>query len=318
MTGSGPSGAGTPDGATTCQACGAAVEPHQAFCESCGTALRPDADAPSPRDHYVEQPATWVAAVCDRGVRHHRNEDATAVAADPEPGSRAVLVVCDGVSTASDSDVAALAAARRARDVLVALRPADVPDLADRAGAIARSIEDAVAQADQAVLAVTPSDSPNPAACTFAAAVVEGDLLVFGNLGDSRVYWLPDAGGEGPGSAAAELSLDDSMAQARIAMGVDRETAEHGPQAHAITRWLGQSSPGTVPRTGSVLLGHPGWVLVCSDGLWNYCSEAEALGHVVAALAATSPSPLELGEALVRWANDQGGRDNVSVALARH
>ena len=50
-----------------------------------------------------------MAACCDRGVRHHRNEDATATAADPAPGSRAVLVVCDGVSTSIDSDVASLA-----------------------------------------------------------------------------------------------------------------------------------------------------------------------------------------------------------------
>ena len=359
----------------TCPACGAGVEPGQAFCESCGSPLggpgpavadagprlveqeapveltRPTTTAgpaldealvpaarclacgsevgedgyctvcgtkaPIPRDHYVEQPASWVAAVCDRGVKHHRNEDATAVAADPEPGSRAVLVVCDGVSTSSDSDIASLAAARRARDVLVALQPAGLGGPASQAGAIADAIESAVTQANEAVLAATP-DGPDAAACTFAGAVVEGDLVVFGNVGDSRVYWLPDPGGSGLGAGPAELSLDDSMAQARIAMGVDRVTAENGPQAHAITKWLGRDSPDTVPRTGSVILGHPGWVLVCSDGLWNYCSEAAALGELVATLSGATTSPLELGEALVRWANEQGGRDNVSVALARH
>lgn len=339
----------------TCPVCGAGVEPGQAFCESCGTALGATSTgspttgtdvgllvpaarclacgaevgedgyckvcgtkAPIPRDHYVEQPAGWVAAVCDRGVKHHRNEDATAVAADPEPGSRAVLVVCDGVSTSSDSDIASLAAARRARDVLVALQPAGLGHPASRAEAVARAMENAVGQANEAVLAATPEDGVDAAACTFAAAVVEGDLVVFGNVGDSRVYWLPDPGGSGAGAEAAELSLDDSMAQVRIAMGVDRVAAENGPQAHAITRWLGRDSPDIVPRTGSVVLGQPGWLLVCSDGLWNYCSEAGALGELVGSLAGTTSSPLELGEALVRWANEQGGRDNVSVALARH
>jgi serine/threonine protein phosphatase PrpC len=298
--------------AARCLACGGEVDADH-YCTVCGT------KAPTPRDHYVEQPAAWVAAVCDRGVKHHRNEDATATAADAEPGSRAVLVVCDGVSSAPDSDVAALAAARRARDVLVASHPVGLPNPAGRAGVLADAIEDAVAQADQAVLASTPADGgPNAAACTFACAVVEGDLVVFGNVGDSRVYWLPDAGGSGAGAEPTELSLDDSMAQARIAMGVDRVTAENGPQAHAITKWLGRDSPDTVPRTGSVILGHPGWVLVCSDGLWNYCSEADALGELVGTLGADVASPLELAEALVRWANDQGGRDNVSVALARH
>lgn len=296
--------------AARCLSCAGEVG-EDGCCTVCGTS------APIPRDHYVEHPASWVAAVCDRGVKHHRNEDATAVSADAEPGSRAVLVVCDGVSTAQDSDVAALAAARRARDVLVALQPTGLPN-PGRAGAIADAIERAVAQADEAVLATTPEAAPNAAACTFAAAVVEGDLVVFGNVGDSRVYWLPDPGGSGMGAQPTELSLDDSMAQARIAMGVDRATAEHGPQAHAITKWLGRDSPDIVPRTGSVILGHPGWVLVCSDGLWNYCSEADALGELVSSLADGTASPLELAEALVRWANDQGGRDNVSVALARH
>jgi serine/threonine protein phosphatase PrpC len=297
--------------AARCLSCGGEVG-EDGYCTVCGT------KAPIPRDHYVEQPAAWVAAVCDRGIKHHRNEDATAIAADAEPGSRAVLVVCDGVSTSQDSDIASLAAARRARDVLVALRPTGLPNPASRAGAIAEALESAVAQANEAVLAATPEGGPNAAACTFAAAVVEGDLVVFGNVGDSRVYWLPDPGGSGMGAEPTELSLDDSMAQARIAMGVDRVTAENGPQAHAITKWLGRDSPDTVPRTGSVLLGHPGWVLVCSDGLWNYCSEAHGLGELVTSLAGTTASPLELGEALVRWANEQGGRDNVSVALARH
>ena len=97
--------------------CGGAVA-ADGYCATCG------ARAPSPRDHFVEQPAPWVAAVCDRGVRHPRNEDAVAVAADPEPGTRAVLVVCDGVSSSTDSDVASLAAARAARDVLAASHPA--------------------------------------------------------------------------------------------------------------------------------------------------------------------------------------------------
>ncbi|GAA1435362.1 hypothetical protein GCM10009616_32250 [Microlunatus lacustris] len=297
-----------PPAAPTCTSCGGTVG-EDGYCTTCGT------KAPSPRDHYVEQPATWVAAVCDRGIRHHRNEDATAVAADPEPGSRAVLVVCDGVSTSTDSDVAALAGARSARDVLVGARPTGMGVAASRAAALAQSLGVASAQANEAVIANTDPDSDNAASCTFAAAVLEGDLVVFGSVGDSRVYWLPDAGAGDP----LQLSVDDSMAQVRIEMGVDRVEAENGPQAHAITKWLGRDSTDVVPRTGSIALGVPGWLMVCSDGLWNYCSAAADLQALVAATSArTGTSPLPLAEALVAWANAQGGRDNISVALARH
>ncbi len=346
---------GTPAATAGCPHCGAAAAPADSFCESCGAALPAGAGsstpptsptptsptatsptaqprclacggevgaddycstcgtrAPSPRDHYVEQPASWVAAACDRGRKHHRNEDATAVAAQAAPGSWAVLVVCDGVSTTADSDVASLAAARRARDVLLAHQPVGGEPLGSRAAALADAVRHAVAQADDAIAEATAVGGENSASCTFAAAVVDGELIVYGNVGDSRVYWLPD---DGP---SRELSQDDSVAQARIEMGVPRDQAENGPQAHAITKWLGRDSPDTSPRTGSALLDRTGWVLVCSDGLWNYVSAAGDLAALVTELGGADASPLELAEALVRWANAQGGRDNISVALARH
>ena len=293
--------------ARPCANCGGVIG-ADGYCETCGT------KAPTERDHYTEQPASWVAACCDRGVRHPRNEDATAVAAEPTPGSRAVLVVCDGVSTSIDSDVASLAAARAARDVLVAHRPAGLGTPASRVAAIAAAVVKAAAAANTAVIDNTAARSENAASCTFAAAVVEGDLLVFGNVGDSRIYWIPDHGSSGD---PAELSVDDSVAQARIAMGTPRAEAENGPQAHAITKWLGRDSPDFTPRTGSIVVTSPGWVLVCSDGLWNYASEAAALQSLVAELRTPDSDPLRLAVSLVDWANHKGGKDNVSVGLAR-
>ena len=67
-----------------------------------------------------------------------------------------------------------------------------------------------------------------------------------------------------------------------------------------------------------MLLNGAGWVLVCSDGLWNYASEATELQALIAQLSATVGSePFALAEAMVRWACDQGGKDNISVVLAR-
>ncbi len=290
-----------------CLHCGGVVG-NDGYCETCGT------KAPSERDHYVEQPASWVAASCDRGIRHHRNEDATAIAADRAPGSRAVLIVCDGVSTSDDSDVASLAGARAARDLLVASQPngLGLPD--SRAAALAGAFERAVDAANAAVIANTKADSQNAAAATFSGAVLDGNLCVFANVGDSRVYWIPDPGVDEP----LLLSLDDSVAQLRIDSGVSREEAERGPQAHAITKWLGRDSPDHKPRTGSVTLTGPGWLLVCSDGLWNYASDPAHLQDLISRLTgAVGAGPLTLAEALVRWSNEQGGKDNISVALAR-
>ena len=68
----------------------------------------------------------------------------------------------------------------------------------------------------------------------------------------------------------------------------------------------------------TVDLDVPGWVLVCSDGLWNYCSAPEDLAGLLGATMDTvGAQPLPLAAALVDWANAQGGRDNITVALAR-
>lgn len=299
----------TPDEAAVppCLSCGGVVG-ADGYCETCGTL------APKPRDHYTEQPSSWVAAVCDRGVRHHRNEDAAAVSSLPKQGSRAVLVVCDGVSTSTDSDVASLAAARRAREVLESHQPAGMGTAASREAALSHALESAVAEANDAVIANSEADNENTSSCTFVGVVVEGDLFVYGNVGDSRAYWIPDPGGS---EEPQELTVDDSVAQVRIAAGVPREEAENGPQAHAITKWLGRDSTDFVPRTGAVTVASDGWLLVCSDGLWNYASEATQLQQLINTDLADHTEPLDLAKAMVTWACEQGGKDNVTVALAR-
>jgi serine/threonine protein phosphatase PrpC len=218
------------------------------------------------------------------------------------------------VSTSLDSDVASLTAARTARDALAAHKPAGLGTPTSRVAAISNAVVKATAAANAAVIESTAPGSDNAASCTFAAAVIEGDLVVYGNVGDSRIYWIPDRGSS---EEPTELSVDDSVAQMRIAMGTPRDEAENGPQAHAITKWLGRDSPDFTPHTGSLTVVAPGWLLVCSDGLWNYASEASVIQSLIADLTSEDPSPLTLAIALVNWANAQGGKDNISVALAR-
>ncbi|MDO5682853.1 MAG: protein phosphatase 2C domain-containing protein [Propionibacteriaceae bacterium] len=291
----------------SCIECGGGID-ADGYCEQCG------AKAPSERDHFMESPAGWVGGVCDRGLRHHRNEDAMALSAEPVPGSHAVLVVCDGVSSADDSHLASLAAARAARGVLVAQHPVGMAIPESHAQALQSTFVAAVQAANDAVVAGTDPSSTNAPSCTIAAAEVDGDLIVWGNIGDSRVYWMADTG------ASRQLSVDDSMAQLRMSAGVSREEAETGPGSHAITRWLGLDAPDVVPTTGHLQRPGDGWLLVCTDGLWNYASDPDDLERVFAEILVANPAttdPTLLAKELVRWANAQGGKDNITVALAR-
>lgn len=298
----------SPDDELTCHACGQG-RIVDGYCDNCGS------PPPDPRDHFVESPTSWVGGVCDIGRRHSRNEDAMSLSATEAPGSRAVLVVCDGVSMASDSHIASLAAATEARAVLDQPFPRGVGTPDAWTAAAGRALKTAVIRANEAVIAAVVEDVPNPPSCTFASAVVEDDVIVAGNVGDSRVYWLPDAADE----PALQLGRDDSFAQEQIAAGVPRLDAEHGPHAHSITRWLGRDAPDDLTPHLTTVTATAGWLLVCSDGLWNYCSEAEDLRTLLHGVVASAedPNPTALAQALVDFANEQGGRDNITVALAR-
>ena len=62
----------------------------------------------------------------------------------------------------------------------------------------------------------------------------------------------------------------------------------------------------------------PGWVLVCSDGLWNYCSPAVDMAALVHETAARIGSDVAaITTELIRWANAEGGKDNITAVLAR-
>ena len=327
---------------TACAACSAVVAPD-GYCEQCGAA------APRRRDHWVDAPATWLAAVCDRGVRHTRNEDAMAVAAVSIPSSLGALVVCDGVSMAPGSDAASLSAARAARDAMItgllpqlfreagaagvpqasgatdgedvgAGRPGGTAQQTARAGELkARVVAGgAAAQQEAAAEGEGVREGKSPPSCTFVAALVEGrgpgggpGVLVAGWVGDSRAYWVPDDGG------AVQVSQDDSWAAEAMSQGLPREEAESMPQSHAITRWLGADAPDAVPHTAVVALDRPGWVLLCSDGLWNYASDPADMAALVGRTAQDGESAVEVAEALTAWAVEQGGHDNITVALAR-
>jgi serine/threonine protein phosphatase PrpC len=285
-----------------CAVCGADIDPD-GYCTVCGAKAVPARDR-------LEVDAGWAAGVSDRGVRHHRNEDAVALLAEADR-SWAALVVCDGVSSAPESDVAALAASRAVLAQLAASRSPGLATGSALDGVMASRLRTA-GDAGAGAVAGTTTDATHPPSCTLAVAVLLGDRVWAGGVGDSRVYWLPDAG------PAAQLTVDDSLAAEQIAAGVARHVAEAGPQAHAITRWLGVDSHDQEVHVTPAPAHGPGWLLVCSDGLWNYCSAAGDLQSLVGRTAAEHALvPAATAAALVAWANAQGGHDNVTVALAR-
>jgi serine/threonine protein phosphatase PrpC len=295
--------AGMPDDAAerpakACVACGATEIDEDGYCTRCGFSQ------PEMRDR-VELDLTVAAGVSDRGLRHHRNEDAMAlrVATDPDgtgTPEHIVVVVCDGVSTSDRPDMASKAAADTAADVLLT---------AARAGDdIAEATRVAVAGAVAAVTELNGIDGTgNAPACTYVSAVVTGTEITVGWVGDSRAYWLADAD-------PTCLTVDDSWAERMVASGqLSAADAFADPRSHALVAWIGADAGEVEPHVRTVRPDRPGAVLVCSDGLWNYLWEADELA--AAALPTALANPFQVATELTAVALERGGHDNITVVV---
>ncbi|MDX6362666.1 MAG: hypothetical protein QOC85_1676 [Streptomyces sp.] len=294
-----------PAGTKLCVACRAGQVDRDGYCENCGHAQ------PRERDH-MEQELAAVAAVSDRGLRHHRNEDAFAVSSTALPdGSPAVVaIVCDGVSSATRPDEASLAASRAGGEALLETLPLGTHPQQAMHEAIVAASNAVNALAEEPGSAREHSPHQNAPACTFVGAVITTSLLVVGWVGDSRAYWIPVDRSSPP----ARLTEDDSWAAQMVAAGLMNEAEAYADErAHAITGWLGADAYELEPHTASFKPDRPGVVVVCTDGLWNYAEAAEDMAEVVPLDAAERP--LHSAQVLVGHALDGGGHDNVTVAV---
>ncbi|MET8248481.1 PP2C family serine/threonine-protein phosphatase [Streptomyces sp. NPDC005202] len=296
---------GATKGAPVCVACRAGRVDSDGYCENCGHAQ------PRERDH-MEQEAGPVAAVSDRGLRHHRNEDAFAVGctALPDGSPVTIAIVCDGVSSATRPDDASLAASRTASECLLAALPSGAHPQQAMHDAIVAAAHAVNSLAEEPASAREHTPHQNAPACTLVGAVVTSSLLVVGWVGDSRAYWVPVDRSSPP----ARLTEDDSWAAQMVAAGLMSEAEAYADErAHAITGWLGADAYELEPHTASFKPDRPGVVVVCTDGLWNYAETAEEMAEALPLDAAVRP--LHSARVLVGHALDGGGHDNVTVAV---
>ncbi|RKS07260.1 serine/threonine protein phosphatase PrpC [Nocardiopsis sp. Huas11] len=270
------------------------------YCEKCGFLQ------PTGRDH-VEMRTRSAVGVSDRGLRHRRNEDAMAIrvidADDAHAPGSVVAVVCDGVSSSPRSDEASRVTAETGATVLAErLRRGEDPRAATGA---------AMTRAAEAVAAIAESPSSAPA-CTFVSAVVDpaSGTTTIGWVGDSRAYWL--SGGPAA-SASALLTKDDSWSEAMVQAGaLSREEAKRSANAHALIAWMGADSGEIDAHISTVTPTGPGAVVLCSDGLWNYYPEAQALTDAVPGAGA---DPHAAARTYVSLALKAGGKDNITVVV---
>jgi len=141
---------------------------------------------------------------------------------------------------------------------------------------------------------------------TLVVAVFHDNKVTVGHIGDSRMYRLR-------GEEFQQITRDHSLLQEQLDSGlITPEQARHSQNKNLVTRAVGID-----PEVAAEIHDHavvPGDVyLLCSDGL-NDMVEDDEIAMTLGALSAN----LELcAMQLIQMANDNGGRDNVSVILVK-
>jgi serine/threonine protein phosphatase PrpC len=139
---------------------------------------------------------------------------------------------------------------------------------------------------------------------TFVAATIFDHLLYVANIGDSRLYVIDDK--------IKQITEDHSLVEEMVKNGeLNRSQARIHPNKNVITRALG-AFPTVEPDFFEVDLKEGDIVLMCSDGLTTML-EDETIESVVK----DSESPQTAAEKLVKYANLNGGKDNIAIVIIK-
>jgi protein phosphatase len=218
------------------------------------------------------------------------------------------LLVADGVGGSAAGEVAS----RLAVSTLIGL-VLETPDWVLRAGEpederAMQRMADRYRQIDAALKEHAETD-PDLAGMgtTMTLAVSLGTRLIVAHVGDSRAYLLD-------GTGLHQLTRDHTLAQELMDVGViSAEEALTHRFRHALTRALGGRRAFAKADVDRVRLGDGDQVLLCSDGLTDMVDDA-----AIAAALRDAGTAAEACRALVDAALANGGKDNVTVALARY
>ena len=254
------------------------------------------------RKHWELNPRFNLASVSDRGLRHSKNQDF--VALESLNNDTYIIVVCDGVSRSQQAELASQIAAHK---ICLALTNSVTEKIEPQ-----KAMTQAIAIAQKAISELEISRTENSRietpSTTVVVALVQRSRLTLGWLGDSRAYWISKEG-------SYLLTKDHSWYNLAVSSGkMTTEAASKHPQAHALTRWLGADQERFhIPSIKTLKLPKQGYLLLCSDGMWNYASRSATLAELL--FSSKRKDVLSLSRHLVDFAKSRGGHDNVTVGL---
>jgi serine/threonine protein phosphatase PrpC len=237
------------------------------------------------------------SAKTDPGRARDNNEDSVAY---DEPARLAVLA--DGMGGYNAGEIAS--------GMATAFIKSEMSKWLQEAGVNAQSREVRRAMeicVDNANLAIFNSANSNSHYAGMGTTLVLGvflqDRLLVGHIGDSRCYRLR-------GEVLEQITKDHSLLQEQIDAGIiTAEQAANSSYKNLVTRALGVEEV-VLLEINEHLVQSGDLYMMCSDGLSDMVEDA-AIGKIIASNGTLEDKAAEL----VRLANDNGGRDNISVLM---
>jgi serine/threonine protein phosphatase PrpC len=244
-----------------------------------------------------------IASCTDPGIVRAHNEDS--IAADAANG---LVVLADGMGGYNAGEVASgIATTVITTETARALANLRLQQERDRKLATERLVREQVLKANTSIYQAAQSQ-PQYAGMgtTLVVALFYDNKMTVAHIGDSRLYRMR-------GDELKQITKDHSLLQEQIDSGViTPQQAKQSQNKNLVTRALGID-----PTVEPEIHDHdtqPGDIyLLCSDGLCDMVGD-EDIGLALQTLS----SNLKLcAQHLVQTANDNGGRDNISVILVR-
>ncbi|MDU2373417.1 MAG: Stp1/IreP family PP2C-type Ser/Thr phosphatase [Peptoniphilus harei] len=136
---------------------------------------------------------------------------------------------------------------------------------------------------------------------TLSSGLILGDVLIYSNIGDSRIYRINEE--------MEQITQDDSFVNYLIEIGeITEEEAKNHPKKNVLTKAMGTTSDIEV-IVNTLDIKDKDVFLFCSDGLTNMVSDEEIFKIV------KENSPEEARDMLLNLALKNGGMDNITFIL---
>jgi len=247
---------------------------------------------------------TFVGKTDTGRVREH-NEDT--IATDPEAG---LLVLADGMGGYNAGEVASGIAVKTITNLVrEGLAREDLASIDKSTGLTRPSIvlRDAITRANKIIYQTARSQAEcEGMGTTVVAALFYDNRISIAHVGDSRLY-------RQRGSEIAQVTMDHSLLQELVDRGFySPEEAQRAANKNYVTRALGVE-----PSVEVEVQEHPvdkgDIFILCSDGLSDMV-EDEDIRLTISTFGANLDT---VAKQLIQLANENGGRDNVSVVLAQ-